>query len=1490
LKKTEEKMMKLFTQNSMNEVWKQKSKTGRFSKLSMWLTVFMLTAFIGGCGVWDREGPLDPSDSVAPTVSSTNPADNAVGVTINSKLTATFSEEMSASTINAATFMLKGPGTTAVAGTVTYVGTTATFTPSANLAGNTLFTATITTGVKDLAGNAMEGSFVWTFTTGATPDTTLPTVSSTVPVNNAINVLINSKITASFSEAMDPSTMTAATFMLKGPGTTAVAGTVTYVGTTATFTPSANLAGNTLFTATITTGVKDLAGNAMAGSFIWSFTTGATPDTTPPAVISTVPVNNATGVLINSKITASFSEAMDPSTLTTATFMVKGPGTTAVAGTVTYVGTTATFTPSANLAGNTLFTATVTVGAKDLAGNAIVSNFNWAFLTGATPDTTLPTVSSTVPVNNAVNVLINSKLTATFSEDMDPSTMTAATFMVKGPGTTAVAGTVTYVGTTATFTPSANLAGNTLFTATVTTGVKDLAGNAMAGSFIWSFTTGATPDTTPPAVISTVPVNNATGVLINSKITATFSEAMDPSTLTTATFMVKGPGTTAVAGTVTYVGTTATFTPSANLAGNTLFTATVTVGAKDLAGNAMTNFFDWSFLTGATPDTTPPEVISTVPVNNATGVLINSKITASFSEAMDQLTVTTATFMLKGPGTTAVAGTVTYAGTTATFTPSANLAGNTLFTATITTGVKDLAGNAMTANFVWTFTTGATPDTTPPEVISTVPVNNATGVLINSKITATFSEAMDASTLTTATFMVKGPGTTAVAGVVTYTGTIATFTPSANLAGNTVFTATITAGAKDLAGNALESDFGGSGWTFTTGATPDTTPPTVISTLPADNATNVLVNSNVTATFSEAMDASTITTVTFMLKGPGTTAVAGAVTYAGTTATFNPTNDLAGNTLFTATITTGTKDLAGNALAVNYVWTFTTGATPDTTPPTVISTLPVDNAIDVFVTSNLTATFSEAMDALTITALTFTLKGPGITPVAGAVTYVGTSAIFNPTNDLAGNTLYTATITTGAKDLAGNAIESDHVWTFTTEDKTPPAVISTLPLDSAINVLVNTNLTVTFSEEMDALTITTVTFKLEGPGTTPVEGVVTCVGTTAIFNPTNDLAGSTLFTATITTGAKDLAGNAIESDYVWTFTTEDITPPEVISTLPVNNAANVSIHSNITAKFSEKMDALTITSVTFVLQGPGTTSVAGTVSYLDSVATFNPANALEGSTLFTATITTGAKDLAGNAMESDYIWTFTTGLSLGGAESFGGFGGAAGMTNQGIFTVVNGDIGTTAASTLITGFHDSDGNVYTETPLNIGYVTGLIHTATAPPGSAAGVIAAACALDAEAAYIKLSPAALPGGIDVSTFGGGAGELGSRVLAPGVYKSAPGTFEISLGDLTLDGQGDPDALWVFQMESSLTVGIAGPDGARSVILINGAQTKNVFWQVGSFATINGAGGGTMEGTIIASDGVSFSTAGNVVLTTLNGRALGLNASVTLVNTIINVPAP
>lgn len=233
--------------------------------------------------------------------------------------------------------------------------------------------------------------------------------------------------------------------------------------------------------------------------------------------------------------------------------------------------------------------------------------------------------------------------------------------------------------------------------------------------------------------------------------------------------------------------------------------------------------------------------------------------------------------------------------------------------------------------------------------------------------------------------------------------------------------------------------------------------------------------------------------------------------------------------------------------------------------------------------------------------------------------------------------------------------------------------------------------------------------------------------------------------------------------------------------------------------------------------------------------------------------------------------------SLGAASTFAVFGGGAGITNQGTATAITGDMGTTGASTMITGFHSSVFS-YSETPLNIGAVSGTVYT-NAPEGTVSDfVYANAAAADALTAFNDL--ASRPDGTDP-----GAGQLGGLTLAPGVYKSASGAFLITGSDLTLDAQGNADAVWIFQMASSLTVGT--PLAPRSVILVNGAKAGNVYWQVGSAATINGAGGGSMAGTIIASAGMTFSTAGNATVTTLNGRALGLFASVTMVNTVINV---
>lgn len=445
-----------------------------------------------------------------------------------------------------------------------------------------------------------------------------------------------------------------------------------------------------------------------------------------------------------------------------------------------------------------------------------------------------------------------------------------------------------------------------------------------------------------------------------------------------------------------------------------------------------------------------PTVSATAPANAATGVATNTGFAVTFSEPMDPATINTTTFTMSANGGSAVAGSVSYSGVTGLFKPGAILASNTAYTMNISTGAKSAVGKAMVAAYSWQATTGTAADTTRPSVSSTTPSNSASGVSLGTSVAVTFSKALDASTITAASFTLKR-GTTPVPGLVAYAGITALFTPTAALTAISSYTATIVS-AKDLAGNALASY----SWSFTTGATSDTTAPLVNSTIPGDGATSVVTNSALTATFSKPVASASITNATFTLKATGGAAVPGTVTYSGVTATFQPATALAISKQFTATIAAGIKDLAGNALAADHTWSFTTGATADTVPPTVATTSPLPAATGVLTTASIQATFSKAMSPQSINNSTFTLSGPGNVAVAGTVFFDQQNKVanFQGTTALAANTNYQARLkggNSGVTDLAGNALVSDYTWGFTSGSH---ASLSPVLLGSSANFVI----------------------------------------------------------------------------------------------------------------------------------------------------------------------------------------------------------------------------------------------------------------------------------------------------------------------------------------------------------------------------------------------------------------------------------------------------
>ncbi|HEX7598547.1 MAG TPA: Ig-like domain-containing protein [Polyangia bacterium] len=217
------------------------------------------------------------------------------------------------------------------------------------------------------------------------------------------------------------------------------------------------------------------------------------------------------------------------------------------------------------------------------------------FSLATTTDLTRPTIASRTPANFAIGVGLDVAPSATFSEALDPATVTAADFAVWS-GMTTVPGTLSYDTKTFTiqFVPTTQLAVSTTYTVRVS-GIQDLSGNTILSTY-WTFTTGTTGDTTPPTVLSVSPAAATTAVGTNAAVVITFSEAMNATTV--ANSIQVSAGASAVSGTVSYDAGTlqATFSPSAQLAKLTLYTVTVT-GAKDLAGNALATPFTSTFTT-----------------------------------------------------------------------------------------------------------------------------------------------------------------------------------------------------------------------------------------------------------------------------------------------------------------------------------------------------------------------------------------------------------------------------------------------------------------------------------------------------------------------------------------------------------------------------------------------------------------------------------------------------------------------------------------------------------------------------------------------------------------------------------------------------------------------------------------------------------------------------------------------------------------------------
>jgi hypothetical protein len=689
--------------------------------------------------------------------------------------------------------------------------------------------------------------------------------------------------------------------------------------------------------------------SGIGGNYAASYGT----DSTAPTVTATSPTSGATAVPVTAAVTATFSEAMNASTINTNTFQLRNASNAVVAATVTWDAATRTarLTPTATLAGSSTYTAQVIGGsatprAQDLAGNAAVG-LSWSFTTAAAASCPCSGWgNSATPANPSISDTGAVELGVKFRVDTD-GFITGVRFY-KG-----AANTGTHIGNL--WSSSGTLLASATFTGETASG--------------WQQVTF----TTPVAV-------TANTVYVASYFAPNGRYASD-NNFFTSTGVDNGPvhllrsGVSGSNGVYRY-GSSSGFPTQSFLD---------------------TNYWvDVVYATSTGPDTTPPQVTARTPATGATGVSLTTTVTATFNEAMDAASISGSTVELRTPSNALVAASVTYAAATrtVTLTPSAALAASTTYTATVRGGatdprVKDAAGNALAANATWSFTTGTGGTSSgsftawPPTVVPSVAAqNDPNSVELGVKFRT------DVDGFITGVRFYKGSGNTgthvgnlwssagALLATATFTNETATgwqqvnFASPVAISANTVYVASYHApvGRYAIDNNYFASNgvnnspifllqngvSGGNGvyrygassgfptdtyqssnyWVdvvFVTSTGPDTTPPLVSSTSPVSGATAMPVNASVTVTFNETVDPATVNGSTIELRTPSNAVVPATVGYnaATRTATLSPTAALPGTTTLTATVRGGTsdpriKDPAGNALAANVTWSFTT--------------------------------------------------------------------------------------------------------------------------------------------------------------------------------------------------------------------------------------------------------------------------------------------------------------------------------------------------------------------------------------------------------------------------------------------------------------------------------------------------------------------------------------------------------------------------------------
>ena len=1184
-----------------------------------------------------------------------SPAHTQSGVGTNATVDALFSQSLDPTTVTANTFSVTSgtaiPGTYAFLTTDRGPNTLVRFTPTVPFTPSGTFTVAITVGIKNVAGIPLLNASSATFSTGTAADTVPPTVTQVLPPSGSFDVATNRGITVQFSEPLNATTVSTASFTLSTGGSP-ITGRVTLgagpngPNTVAVFMPSQFLSATTPYDVALSTAILDTAGNPLV-SFASAFVSGAGIDNFRPSVVSTSPPFNArfnvpTNIPLNANVTVTFSEPMNPLTITSNSLQVSfvsdaSQQGVAVSGSLTMSPDlrTVTFAPTRPLAPSSTYTVTLGSSITDLAGNVFLPLVGSQFVTGVQSTETTPLTVVVSPVSGDTNIAINAPVVLQFSRPVAPTTVTSSTVTVSGSGGP-IQGTFAFEqeNRLVRWIPAnlIQLASNTLHSVSVSTGVTDLAGVPLAAGIGATFTTGAGTDTTIPTIVSSNPVNNASGISRFPTISVTMSEPINPATAVLApngSVLLSGPGAIGTGFFPSIPGSlsvsadrrTITVTPTQPLMANQSYSLSVG-GVEDLAGNKAGSNASRSFGTAFAAGTTLSALPSTA------SILINPSTV--FADGLQSTTVVVS-------GVALPSGALAPNGTTVSVTADPAISGNSSGGVIVggTPSPTDSRFKLFTTSgggFSLTYISPNRPVLASFEsgIIQLSPVD-AAGTPVNRAVSGVGSPLIAQANVT----LVRG------------NTVVSAFNPgnssSTKLRANGTSTSDVTLTLlKDSSLSAVGSRLAltvdsvflpSAGGTINGG---------LLSNDPRFKIFTTLPDGTIEFTYTSP----------FLSSGTGTAVFQAAAV------------DDSGTILRAIPFQTGSGSLSLDA-AIGSI----------APQPVVIALSPANTQAVVGTNARIVAKFSQPLDPATVSAATFSATSGGA--ISGTRT-VGASergpntlVTFVPSSPLPANSSVVVAITSGIKNSVGeplllNGLSAATFSTGPGVDTVAPTIVKINPPNGVGAVGTNNVITAEFSEPINATTGTTSTFIVSAGGV-PVNGRVKVitgprgVNTQAVFTPDQLLGSTVTYAVSVGTGITDTAGNPLVAPFNSSFGTGigiDNFQPSLLSVSPQNGMTGVPLNTRVTVRFSEPINPLTIHSTTFSLTGaPYFSGVPGVMTIASDLlsVTLTPSQLLLPNTSYAVNVSSGTgstviRDLAGNALlapgVSIGLGSFTTGSGL----------------------------------------------------------------------------------------------------------------------------------------------------------------------------------------------------------------------------------------------------